>query len=88
MSVQELESAVTTLSAEELHHFAQWFEEYLSSQWDTQISADAAAGKLKALLDEADADYESLKGFGCLRGKILLVPDFEEPIADFKEYSA
>jgi len=69
MSVQELESAVTTLSAEELHHFAQWFEEYLSSQWDAQISADAAAGKLKALLDEADADYESLKGFGCLRGK-------------------
>lgn len=57
MSVQELESAITTLSAEELHQFAQWFEEYLASQWDEQIAADAASGKLKALLDEADADY-------------------------------
>lgn len=57
MSVQELESAVTTLPAEELHQFAQWFEEYLASQWDEQIAADAASGKLKALLDEADADY-------------------------------
>lgn len=57
MSVQELESAVTSLPAEELHQFALWFEEYLSRQWDGQISDDIASGKLNALLNEADADY-------------------------------
>ena len=31
---------------------------------------------------------ENLKGFGCLRGKILLSPDFDEPLEDFKDYMA
>jgi len=31
---------------------------------------------------------KALKGFGCLRGKISLAPDFDEPIAGFQEYSA
>ncbi len=57
MSVQELESAVTTLPANELRQFAQWFEEYFANQWDAQISADIASGRLNALLDEADADF-------------------------------
>ena len=30
--------------------------------------------------------YGSLKGFGCLRGKISMSPDFDEPLADFQEY--
>jgi hypothetical protein len=29
---------------------------------------------------------EGLKGFGCLRGKISMVADFEEPLEDFKDY--
>ncbi len=44
MSVQELESAVTTLPAEDLHQFALWFEEFLARQWDGQISDDIASG--------------------------------------------
>ena len=59
MSVQEIESAVTSLPAQELHQFALWFEEYLAMQWDGQISADIASGKLDALLNEADADYSA-----------------------------
>jgi hypothetical protein len=31
---------------------------------------------------------EDLKGFGCLRGKIALSPDFDEPLEDFKDYLA
>ncbi len=27
----------------------------------------------------------SLKGFGCLRGKIAMTADFDEPLADFKD---
>lgn len=30
---------------------------------------------------------ENLKGFGCLRGKISLSPDFDEPLEDFKDYT-
>ncbi len=29
-----------------------------------------------------------LKGFGCLRGKISMGPDFDEPLEDFKDYMA
>ena len=28
----------------------------------------------------------SLRGFGCLRGKIRMAPDFDEPLEDFKDY--
>jgi len=30
--------------------------------------------------------HESLKGFGCLRGKISMLADFDEPQEDFKDY--
>jgi hypothetical protein len=29
---------------------------------------------------------ESLKGFGCLKGKIWMAPDFDDPLEDFKDY--
>jgi hypothetical protein len=29
----------------------------------------------------------SLKGFGCLNGKISMSPDFDEPLEDFKDYT-
>ena len=27
-----------------------------------------------------------LKGFGCLKGKIWIAPEFDEPVGDVKEY--
>lgn len=30
----------------------------------------------------------ALKGFGCLRGKIRMAADFDEPLQDFKDYTA
>ena len=33
-----------------------------------------------------ECSARDLKGFGCLRGKILLSPDFNEPLEDFKDY--
>ena len=59
MSVQELETAVRQLSRPELSEFARWFEKYLADEWDRQIEADAAAGKLDALADEALREYEA-----------------------------
>ena len=40
------------------------------------------------MLLEKSASAESLKGFGCLRGKISMAADFDEPLADFKDYEA
>ena len=58
MSVQELESAVTHLSVEELTRFHQWFEEYVAEQWDRQIEADIRAGRFDAAGKRAAADFE------------------------------
>ena len=59
MSVQDLESAVTRLSQEELARFSQWFEEYVADQWDRQIEADILAGRFEAAGKRAKADYDA-----------------------------
>jgi hypothetical protein len=41
-----------------------------------------------AVSSQEPAVPESLKGFGCLRGKISMAPDFDEPLEDFKDYMA
>jgi len=36
--------------------------------------------------EAADESAVSYKGFGALKGKISLSPDFDEPLEDFQEY--
>ena len=57
--VAELEDAVRKLSSEELVAFRQWFEEFDAQAWDRQMEADAQAGKLDALAEEALKDYQA-----------------------------
>ena len=45
MSIEELQSAVAQLPAEELDRFSRWFEKFLAEQWDRQIEADILAGR-------------------------------------------
>jgi hypothetical protein len=59
MSIEELESAVSGLSAAELARFSQWFEEFMADQWDRQIEQDMQAGRLVAALKRADDHYEA-----------------------------
>ena len=59
MSLQELESAVTQLPADELTAFSRWFEEYLADAWDRQIEADIPAGRLDEAGQRADAEFEA-----------------------------
>jgi hypothetical protein len=33
-----------------------------------------------------EGSQSSLKGFGCLSGRISMAPDFDEPLEDFKDY--
>lgn len=56
MSVQELEAAISELPPEQLAALAEWFDDFRSDAWDRQIEADAAAGRLDALVSEAQAD--------------------------------
>ena len=55
------EKAVARLSPAELVQFRQWLAEYDGDAWDAQIEADAAAGKLDALAEEALAEYHAGK---------------------------
>ncbi len=59
MSLQELESAVSQLPADELTTFARWFEEYLADAWDRRIEEDIKAGRLDEAGHRADADFEA-----------------------------
>jgi hypothetical protein len=59
MNIEEIESAVTRLPAEELAKFSKWFEEFIADQWDCQIEADILAGRLDAAGKRADEDFIS-----------------------------
>jgi len=59
MSVEELESVVSSLPAAELARFSQWFEEFMADQWDRQIEQDMVAGRLDVALKRADDHYDA-----------------------------
>jgi len=59
--VETIEREIEKLSPKELALFRRWFAEFDADAWDVQIEADAAAGKLDALAEEALAEYESGK---------------------------
>lgn len=59
MSVQDLETAVSSLSREELSSFHRWYEEFIADAWDQQIEEDIKAGRLDHLVDEADREFEA-----------------------------
>lgn len=58
-NVKALEDAVRALPPEALAEFRRWFVAFDGAAWDEQLEADAAAGKLDALLAEAEADYRA-----------------------------
>ncbi len=60
-TLQTAEAAVARLSNDELAQFRRWFAEFDGAAWDAQIEADAKAGKLDALAEEALAEYHAGK---------------------------
>ena len=54
--VEEIQSAIVSLSPEEYARLRQWFAERDWEQWDQEIEGDAASGKLDFLIDEAVAE--------------------------------
>ena len=59
MSVEDLESAVSQLSAVEFARFREWFDEFTADQWDRQIEGDIVAGHFDAAGKRADEDFEA-----------------------------
>jgi hypothetical protein len=60
-AVELVEKEIEKFPKKELTEFRRWFEKYDSDAWDAQIEADAAAGKLDALAEEAIAEYNAGK---------------------------
>ena len=52
-SLQEIESAISQLSADELAAFRVWFAEFDAELWDRQFEEDVAAGRLNQLAERA-----------------------------------
>ena len=59
--VEGIEKLIESLAPEELAAFRQWFHDFDAEVWDRQLEADARAGKLDALADEAVQAHKSGK---------------------------
>jgi len=57
--VKALAEAVQALPPSALAEFRRWFVDFDAAAWDRQLEADASAGKLDALLEEAEEDYRN-----------------------------
>ncbi len=55
-SIEEIKSAIETLDDEDQAKLAEWFWHRDDDDWDRQMVADLAAGKLDHLLKQADED--------------------------------
>jgi len=54
-----ISGAVQRLPKRELARFRKWFAEYDAAVWDRHLAADAGAGKLDALIREAQRDHRA-----------------------------
>ena len=63
LSVEEIKSAIASLSQEDYERLRDWFSERDWEKWDEEIEKDSAAGKLDFLVKEAIAE----KNLGLLR---------------------
>jgi hypothetical protein len=52
-NLQEIERAVSQLSAEELANFRAWFAQFDAEIWDRQFEEDVTAGRLDGLAQRA-----------------------------------
>ncbi len=57
MTVEDIEKAVSKLTARELDRFRSWFGEFDAARFDAKIERDAQAGKLDGLADAAAEDF-------------------------------
>lgn len=59
--VQAIEEQIRQLSADELAELRAWLTEHDWAEWDRQLEADSANGKLDQLFAKARADHAAGK---------------------------
>lgn len=59
MSVEEIEKAITKLSAKDRAKLLAWLAELDADEWDQQIERDIEAGKFDKLAQKAVADVKA-----------------------------
>ena len=58
-NVNEIETAVSQLSPEDLSAFRSWFSAFFDAeQWDRQFEHDVASGRLNKLAEKAIKDFQ------------------------------
>jgi hypothetical protein len=58
-TVKEIESAIQQLKPQDIEAVADWLQEYREEIFDHRIEADAKAGKLDKLMEEAEQDFKA-----------------------------
>lgn len=58
-TIQDIETAASQLTLEQLADFRAWFADFDAQRWDQQFEADVAAGRLDALAAEALSDHRA-----------------------------
>ena len=59
MNAEEIRGAIAALPPGELDALLEWIEEYRADAWDRRIEADALVGRLDALGQQADREFEA-----------------------------
>ena len=58
-TVAEITGAVKRLQKRDLARFRKWFAEYDATEWDRQLESDVGAGRLDALIREAQRNHRA-----------------------------
>jgi hypothetical protein len=58
-TLEQIESAILQLSADEYQKLIEWFADLDYQRWDEQLEKDIADGKLEAFAQEAIAEFEA-----------------------------
>jgi hypothetical protein len=59
MTIEDIEKAVSRLTAKELDRFRDWFDTFDASRFDAKIARNAESGKLDRLAEQALADHRA-----------------------------
>ena len=59
MDIKEIETAIAALPPAKVAELPKWFEEFQAQVWDEQIEQDVKNGRLDALLEQAERDFDS-----------------------------
>jgi superfamily II DNA or RNA helicase len=70
-TIQEIKTAVSSMSPKELAQFRAWFEEFDAEAWDNQFEQDVMSGKLDAIAEKAIDDFKQGKYKKLCTNKIL-----------------